>query len=478
MALQPHTIEQFGGLQLTRDPLDVGSGAAISISNVDLDRPGMFRTRPGRAFHTANDTSTFSDAPYRAVYAPFQNQVLVANSSILGASAFAAYSTVGSTVTTATLTADTGPPVDMAVFGDSSSSRPYAIGLNGIQRWSGSAFTTINALTTPRGGYLASWAPQARMVAAYCAINGGPRDSRVHFSNAGTSETWTANDFVDVDPGSGENIIGIQAIGNSVIVFKNTKAFIFYGVSTDADGLPIFGYRAVSLGDWLPYVTGTIATSGRFGSDGDFVYYVASRGVYRIGEGGTPVLLSGDISPVFEDSATYGTFTFATATADRVYVGGTTKTLVLEKSTGQWSIYSFSSQAILPAPIPAPRETWMMCSSRLVELDTATTTDLGSAIAWSYTSGRYALGDPGRVAVTLDSSVVGSGTVAMSVTTDLYGTLAGPGATLGTAPATAEGWPMTDQEGTWFQHTLSGTGAAAVNRLTHHISFVKPAGVR
>jgi hypothetical protein len=103
----------------------------------------------------------------------------------------------------------------------------------------------------------------------------------------------------------------------------------------------------------------------------------------------------------------------------------------------------------------------------------------GTAIAWSYASGKYPLSsDPGRVATTRESSLVGTGTVTLRLDSDLYSNQSAS-ATLGTAPTPAEGWPQPlDQEGVWLQHTLSGTGAALVSRLTHHVSFVKPAGVR
>lgn len=44
--------------------------------------------------------------------------------------------------------------------------------------------------------------------------------------------------------------------------------------------------------------------------------------------------------------------------------------------------------------------------------------------------------------------------------------------TLG-ASDTAEGWLQKDQEGHWFQHTLSGTGPASVSRITHYVSSVR-----
>lgn len=487
MPYSPFTIDNFPGLQLA-DP--IGNPGASAISNVDLDRPGQIRTRPGRKYHTSSDSSTFSgNPPFRLVYIPGLQQVLATNSLLAGGNTLAAYSTTGSTVTTGTLSADTGPPTDIAAFGTAAQgSIAYTISLNGISRWNGTTLTNVGTTTTPRGGFLATWARQARLVAAYSAINSGPENSRVHFSAAGDPETWGANDYVDVEPHNGETITGVQALGNAIVVFKQTRAYIFYGVSIDSDGGAIFDYRAVNLGDEVyPYSHSTgYLVSGKMSADNDFVYFLASRGVYRMSEGGNPSLISAPITPIFEDAATYGTFSFVTVTPDRVYVGGSTSyTLVLEKSTGQWTMYGFAAQSILPLQPNGniPREAWMMCGSRLVELDTATTTDLGASLTWSYTSNFDDLGAAGQVKIAPESQLVGSGTATMQVATS-GGASSSSGAfdtgsalTLGTAPAMAAIWQSIDREGTLWQFKLSGTGQASISRVLYMVSFVKPLGL-
>jgi hypothetical protein len=464
MPLTPFPVDEFRGLNLTIDPTELGTAGAVDVSNLDFDRPGELRTRPGRKLHTANDSATFSGgSPYRLVYVRGLQQVVALNATLGGGSTLAAYDINGSTVTTATINADTGPPVDIAPFGTATQgSVAYTISLRGISRWNGSTLTNVGTTTTPRGGFLALWAPHARLVAGYCAVNSGPLDSRVHFSNAGDPETWTygagppeTGDWVDLEPRNGEWITGVQALGNSVIVLKQTRAYIFYGESTHSDGTAEFLFRSVSLGDAVA-TPGTLL-SGRVSADSDFVYWLGSRGVYRMNEGGASALISEAITPIFENSATYGTFSHIAATSDRVYVGGDTTTLVLQKNTGQWTIYSFVSQAILPIqprtatkPIPLPRETWLMSAGRLVELDSATTTDLGSAITWSYTTGYSSAGGYFRQRIVSSGErknhfkvdLLGSGTVTHQVLTlngrpnDVADT--GGSVTLGTAPRSRE----------------------------------------
>jgi hypothetical protein len=91
-------------------------------------------------------------------------------------------------------------------------------------------------------------------------------------------------------------------------------------------------------------------------------------------------------------------------------------------------------------------------------------------------------GDRSRVAISLESQLIGSGTTTLKVATtggasSSSGALdTGSAVTLGTAPAIAEGWQQIDREGALWQHQVSGSGVAVVAGLTHFLSFVKPSG--
>jgi hypothetical protein len=118
------------------------------------------------------------------------------------------------------------------------------------------------------------------------------------------------------------------------------------------------------------------------------------------------------------------------------------------------------------------------------KVSSASTADNGSAIAWSWKSGSTVpIGDPARVAITLESKLVGTGTVTLKVATydaasSSSGALdTGSSGDVGDGPAVAEGWQQIDREGSWFQHELSGSGQASVSRLVHYVSSLKPAGV-
>jgi hypothetical protein len=477
LPLTPYTIEQFGGLNVQVDPLEVGATGATSIQDVDLDRSGMVRTRPGRDYVDADDSATFSDNISRVISPNVQGtgQPYVRQ---LAASATKLAEYLGGTVSTATVTG-TGAWVDLMNIGGATD---LVQDQTGLRAWDPVSHTLGAAIAgTPKSGYLGYKPNSSRIVIAGADMSALHAD-RVNFLDPGAT-TFTSTNWVSLEPGR-ERITGVTTVGELVFVFKESRMYVFYGESTDADGQPIFNYRPVNLGDRIrPRGSEGGGPPGRFGSDGQYAYFVATRGVYRTA-GGPPELISGALTPIFRGEVTAITGfddanTFVCATQDRLYVSGAgaNATLVYEKATGQWSVYSFMSTAMAAALNPRSVYT-VAASRRLALLSPSYTTDLGSAISWSYASGKYPLADPGLVWTTQESCMDGFGTVTLRLDSDLYSNQSAS-ATLGTSPTVAEGWPANvDQEGRWMQHTLSGSGVAQVNRLTHYLRSVKPAGVR
>jgi hypothetical protein len=477
MALNPYTIEGFGGLNLAADAFDVGASGAVAISNVDVDVRGSIRTRNGRGYLTSSDTATFSDDIRRLV-----SNISMSDQRVLALSAtkLGIYTGAGSLYTAAITTAAGWPFADALPNGPT---LDWVQDHTGLRQWDNGTHTLGAAVAgTPKGGHI-GYAPRSSRIVIAGANSAGFNADRVNFLDPGAA-TFTSTNWVDLALGQ-ERITGIATLGDDVWVWKESVAYIFYGESIDADGQPVFNYRTLNLGDRIIAGTsGVPCPPGRFSADGDAVYWIGSRGVWR-SSGGPPVLVSAPISAVFRNEYTgalagfNSAATFVTATPDRLYVGsfGFAATFVYEKSTGLWTMYAINSTAM--APRADPRTVYSVASARRVAESTpGHTTELGGALSWSYQSGRYPLSDPGRVAITTETSLVGSGDVAIVLDSDLYASQVGT-VTLGTAPATAEGWPSPlDQEGTWLQYTLSGTGLATIDRITHYVSAVKPAGLR
>lgn len=484
MTLTPFPLEGFGGLNLTDDPLEVGAQGATDLKNVWL---------PGGRIQTCPTVSAFATAT-RAVTRLFTHadasQILASEAD--GANVtLQAFSAGGSSVAATSYASANIYGHSFASVGTSAASATYAVRSGDTTRkWNGAAWSTVAGI--PDGRCCSVNEDGTRLV-----VGGGSLGDRVYFSSAGAPETFNTadpgGDWVDIAPGDGETVIALVRWANKLFAFKNTKFAVFTGASEDADGGAEFNFYMVDTGVGVGSPGIEMAPGGAVaGRDG--VYFLAADGVYRT-TGGAPEMVSRAIAPVWKPSTYAATTTIPrtsgagldeiSAVGEDIFVSvltydasPTTATFVLHE--GKWTFLTIQANGAHTASgnfVRLQDQTFFAVPGSTGIKELSFLTGPSTSLAWSYTSGRYTLA-PGRVAYTNSSSVVGSGTVAMSLTTDLYGTLAGPGATLGTAPAIAEGWPMTDQEGNWFQHTLSGTGAVSVARLTHWISGVKPAGVQ
>lgn len=106
---------------------------------------------------------------------------------------------------------------------------------------------------------------------------------RVQFSNLEDGTTWGTDNYVDVGLGDGEEIAGVVSWANYLFVFKQTRFFVFYGTSTDADGEPIFNYRTVNS----PGATAGVSGAGGAVAAGERgVYHCTPQGELRLSTGG------------------------------------------------------------------------------------------------------------------------------------------------------------------------------------------------
>lgn len=478
MTLTPLTIERFGGLNLLADEFEVGTAGAVSTLNMDLDVRGALRVRDGYTNHTTGAGGT----AYRAMYFAEPSTLLAIRGSLATNCTIDALDSSGAVA--ATVTDHIGVPslASFASIGTPLATTTYIAcsGFTNVKTWSGSAFANAaftGAGTVPTNGdLLAAW--QERLVAAASAVN-----AKVRFSNAGDATVFGADD-VYPDPGDGEVNRALVAFGPYLILFRDTKLFSFRSISTDNDGGAFFNYDR--------YVHGQIGTFIGYAVATDAIYVLTDTGLYRT-IGGPLELVSEMPRAIFNGtlalipiSSTDYFYAPGAAFNRRLFfalpaTGSSTldRTLVYDQLANEWLTWDVAAQsfAVTTYSGSTPKLMFGVPSKHIAKLDTTATTDAGVAIAWSHKSGKYPLSDPGRVAVTQESSLVGTGTVTLRLDSDLYSNQAAS-AILGTAPTPAEGFPSpVDQEGRWLQYTLSGTGPASVSELKHFISFVKPAGI-
>lgn len=476
MATSPFIINRFGGLNVIVDPQEVGPEAAVSLLNVDTDSRGTLRTRDGYSNHT----SSAAAHPYRSLsYAPSGHLLGVRSNGGGSAARMEAIDSAGAITDTEVGTnplSSTPGKARFASIGSISNTFTHIVSPDFNVTWNGTSFAAASYSgggSTPTGtSRIAAWKERLASVTG----------SQVNFSNAGDSLVFGANDFVVPDPGDGETTSAFVTWGDLLFLVRQTKMFVFYGVATDGDGEPIFNYRREVFGDLGSFQACVGAQDG--------LYVLTTKGLYKTA-GGPMVLVSEQPRGLFSSllnrsiPSDYSELP-AAAFQQRLYfacpASGSSaldRTLVFDQVTNDWLLWDVAalSLAIGRYFTGGSLIAFGLASGHMAKLDPAVATDAGSAIAWNYFSGIYDLSKENRVAVTLESAMWGTGTVTLQVANDHGSVDTGSALTLGTSPAVAQTWQQVDREGTFWQHKLSGTAAATVNRFAHYVSFVKPTGV-
>lgn len=493
MGYDPVVIEQFKGLDLRSDPIEVGAGSAIDLLNVDFDGPGRVRCRDGATklntttgagsnvwLMAGNYGGTSMLAPIRANAGALSVDKLVANGTLTtGVAAFPGGFT---------------EVHDSVNFGLPTASRAY-IAMRGqtLQKFSGAALA--NSTGKPR--FLAAWnnrLVQANYAAAAdtpSAANGST--STVFFSTATDPDTYNSTDWVQVRPGDGQEIIGMASWENQLFVFKQTAVFVFSAASTGIGptGLAEFNYRQVELP--MGVITpGTPGSGGAFptaicvGADG--VYFVSPEGIFRT-SGGVPVEISGKIQGVFSSTASSSIATAQNSgylywSKEHLFFlynteAGPTRALVWDRLSGEWTIWDCATSGVVSwdgASSAGATLTYFLSSglgaSNVFYLDNTSGLDNGNSVSWFYQSGHYPLAK-GTKATVREIVLSGTGTVTLKFSVDTGVVDIGGSVTLGVSPAIADGFQRISRQGRLFSHYISGTGQAIINRIDLHVREVR-----
>jgi len=471
-----------GGLNL-RDKADVvGESEAIDLLNVQFLERGAIKQRDGYADLTGSALTNAVDSLDVYYQASGTRQLLAGCGTRLEA-----INTSGSVV--ASQTGLAGGPYSFARFAAPGSEFSYAAnGSDTTQRWNGSAWSSGSASATvngsaaqamPKAGSVCVTPNTNRLVStAYgTGTTSGPggttsNPSRVHFSNVGAPETWETDgssgrgaNFVDLHPGDGEQVMACVAWRDLVFVFKETKFFVFYGESTQANGTPVFNYRAVTTGVGL---AGKLA----FAVAREGIYFMSRRGVY-VTNGGDPVLVSGKIDPmwlggaeVYFQSSVINMAQLAlvrmTWHAEQIYVAIPTgaasandRVLVYDTGHKWWSLYDLPASSLASFRRSDQFELHFGYSNgtkKITHLSTSSTTDQGAVTITS--RWRSGWGDYGTSLnkTIRDTRLWGTGAATVSFSRDWLNTYSNSGtAFFGNTSAT---WPSSGTWSAWI--TLQG----------------------
>lgn len=435
---------------------------------------------------SATNAATISAVAITVYYVP-QGSALVAGAASSRLDVIGTDGTVTATVATASDTQST-----YVAFGSPSTSAVY-IANSGttIRKLAGTTFSAPAGM--PKAKFVGLQTPDNRLVAANIGViptgaGSTASPSLVHFSGAGTPETWGANDYVYLTPGDNEDIQGVAAYRDFVIVFKSSKYFVFFGNSTDSTGNPVFNYRRVDGAGLVAPRAIAVTSEG--------VYFVDRRGVF-VTTGGEPQRVSGPIDPLFQGGAsaffTPGiinpsaiTETSAGWSDGRLYVAvplgvatANSHTLVFDPATGQWLVWNIPIGAMAPSATN-PQRLLFTYSSGTNDIGqygrNAYTDDAGTAIVSYYRSGFGDLGYPGQEKVIRETELIGQGTPTFGWSRD-FGAITSTSSqavTLGTAPAVARKLHRKSQDGELLSWSASATsGAWQLNRITAYVRDVR-----
>jgi len=437
--LTSYPFQSFGkGLNLVAKPDAVDPAECIDAGNVLYSDRGAIQQRSGyEALTGALTNRVDSLSPF---YTAAGTRQLLAGCG----TRLEAIETSGTVKASETGLA--GGPYEFCRFGAPNAEAAFAgNGTDTIRKWSGTAWSaptaTVNgeaAKAMPKARYLCIQTPDNRMVATgFATSTGGPNastssPSHVYFSEPGAPEEWKTagteanpNNSVQLTPGDGEAIQGVIAWRELVIVFKETKFFVFYGNSTDAKGNPVFNYRTVESGIGL--VSPRAVSAHQTG-----VYFLARGGVYRT-TGQQPELISNLVEPLFIG----GTSSFYTGGSllgskitnasmavwqERVYLSFPTeeannRTLVYDIADEWWTLYDLPCAALTSFRVASVEELvfgYAAGENKIGRHNMTATSDIGVAIGSYWRSGWFDLNSP-DVKTLRSAKVWGTGKVSMGI---------------------------------------------------------------
>lgn len=421
MAIQTSVVDKFRGLNLG-DGIDVGMDYAVDSVNTDHNINGAIQSRGG----WFQSSTVGAGTPTKFLV----NRALTNRIVTIGAGEINQY-----TRTTGVKNVPAGAPTWAA----STVSPPAMFGLPTGERYVyvpttnfgvGVQFrrlednplpnTVTVGILAAKPQFMATYPGQNRMayVGFYAAAdapggaNGGP--SVVFFSDEQAPESVPATNFVVLEPGDGGQFAGAVGWQNQLFIFKNRTVYVFYGVSPDDDGKPLFDYHAYPLPDPIPETGGNVGIVPiAAGPDG--VYFIGSQGLWKT-TGGAPTRIPTTVDAFFsgEGDTVGNLFTYRQQTRGNVVMGwvgdrlfinyltassATPRTMVWNKTSNVWTSWEVNGDTMTAVPITTNEALFTggtSAGSQHLWKQFSGAADPSNPVAWRYKSGYADLGFPGE----------------------------------------------------------------------------------
>ena len=225
-----------GGLNSSFSPVNIQDNEASDLLNIDFDKFGSFIKRNG--YDTLNTSAFNSGAKWTGLHWFEMSDGSKFLTGTCG-SKLAKMDDLDGTWDdiTGALTVNTTALNTFRTY------RDMTIGTNGtnaVFKWVGSGNgAVLGGLAGGGSAPTINWSKWVEIFSNYTILanfseSSTPHRSRFMWSAIGTTETWDVADFIDVNRDDGQEITGIQVLGNRLIIFKRYSIFaaVFTG---DAD---------------------------------------------------------------------------------------------------------------------------------------------------------------------------------------------------------------------------------------------------
>ena len=233
-------LEAFtGGLNLRSDQFNLAENESPDLLNVLVDPRGGIRQRDG----VDRRNTTALSADIQGIWALHTdagtNQVMVNYSTKVAHSATANFTD---------LTGITARTDGSRVYGVTMNNVAYGVSYDKVCfRWDGTTAADLGVTfgsggNMPQAQYIAAWNNFAWVANTYESATN--HKYRLRWSNINDPETWTANDYVDIDKGDhGDYITGLCPMGDRLLVFKSNSVHAIFGWDSDS-------FQVVNLTGW------------------------------------------------------------------------------------------------------------------------------------------------------------------------------------------------------------------------------------